>query len=117
VPGADPAGRAELQATMSRFAGIGRDRSGLLAAQSTLRRLGGTRAPTTDRWSVETANLALAGRALLAAAAERAESRGCHVRNDHPERLAAWERSVLVRQLDGVLDVRMAAADEAVAWV
>jgi L-aspartate oxidase len=117
VPGADPAGRAELQATMSRFAGIGRDLGGLLAAQSSLRRLGGTPAPTADRWSVETANLVLAGTALLAAAEERAESRGCHVRHDYPERLPAWEQSVLVRQLDGVIDVRIAAADEAVAWV
>jgi L-aspartate oxidase len=116
VPGADPVGRAELQATMSRFAGIGRDLGGLLAAQSTMRRLGAAPAPTSDRWSVETENLALAGNALLAAAEERAESRGCHVRNDHPDRLGSWERSVLVRQQDGVIDVRVAAADEAVAW-
>ena len=40
-----------------------------------------------DRWSVETANLALAAAALLAAAEARAESRGCHVRTDHPDRL------------------------------
>ena len=37
VPGADPAGRSALQATMSRFAGIGRDLAGLLAAQATRR--------------------------------------------------------------------------------
>ena len=43
VPGADPAGRAELQATMSRSAGIGRDLVGLLAAQSTAARLGSRR--------------------------------------------------------------------------
>jgi len=116
VPGADPAGRAELQATMSRFAGIGRDLGGLLAAQSILRRLGGVPSASPDRSTVETANLALAGTALLAAAEQRAESRGCHVRNDHPERLTSWERSVLVRQQDGVIDVRVAAADEAVAW-
>jgi L-aspartate oxidase len=116
VPGADPAGREELQATMSRYAGIGRDLGGLLAAQSTIRRLGAAPATVADRWSVETANLALAGAALLAAAQERAESRGCHVRNDHPDRRVSWEHSLLVRQVAGVLDTEVSAADQAVAW-
>ena len=53
---------------------------------------------------METANLALAASALLAAAEARAESRGCHVRTDHPDRLPSWERSVLVRQVGGVID-------------
>ena len=116
VPGADPAGREELQATMSRYAGIGRDLGGLVAAQSTIRRLGAAPATAADRWSVETANLALAGAALLAAAQERAESRGCHVRNDHPDRLVSWEHSLLVQQVAGVLDTEVSAADQAVAW-
>ncbi|MEP6560609.1 MAG: FAD-binding protein, partial [Nakamurella sp.] len=116
VPGADPAGRSVLQATMSRFAGIGRDQVGLLAATSTMQGLGDTPSAATDRWSVETANLVLASSALLTAAAVRSESRGCHVRNDYPGRLDSWERSVLVRQLDGVLDARITAPDQAVAW-
>jgi L-aspartate oxidase len=101
---------------MSRAAGIGRDLVGLLAAQSTVSALGAAPAPVADRWSVETANLALAASALLAAAEVRAESRGCHVRNDHAERSPAWERSVLVRQVGGVLDTEVADLRPAVAW-
>jgi L-aspartate oxidase len=116
VPGADPVGRSAIQSTMSRAAGIGRDLVGLLAAQSTVSALGAAPAPVADRWSVETANLALAASALLAAAEVRAESRGCHVRNDHAERSPAWERSVLVRQVGGVLDTEVADLRPAVAW-
>lgn len=114
VPGADPAGRLELQATMSRSAGIGRDLVTLLAAQSTVARLGAVPTPVVDRWSVETANLATAAAAVLAAAEARAESRGCHVRTDHPDRLPSWERSVLVRQVAGVIDT--VVSDAALAW-
>jgi L-aspartate oxidase len=104
-PTADPAGRAELQAIMSSSAGIGRDLPGLLAAQSAVASLGDVPAATVDRWSVETANLALASAALLAAAEVRTESRGCHVRTDHPERSAEWERPVLVRARDAAIEV------------
>jgi L-aspartate oxidase len=116
APGADPVGRLELQATMSRSAGIGRDLVTLLAAQSSVARLASNAAPVVDRWSVETANLALAGSALLAAAEARAESRGCHVRTDHPQRLPSWERSVLVRLSSGAIDVEVADLRPAVAW-
>jgi L-aspartate oxidase len=101
---------------MSRAAGIGRDLVGLLAAQSTVTRLGAEPAAAADRWSVETANLALAGSALLAAAELRDESRGCHVRNDHPDSLPEWERSVVVRAIDGVVSTDVADLRAAVAW-
>ena len=39
----------------------------------------------------------MAARALIAAAQERTESRGCHVRTDFTERSEAWQRSQLVR--------------------
>jgi len=116
VPAADPAGRSLLQATMSRSAGIGRDLVGLLAAQATVGSLRAVPAPVADRWSVETANLALAASAVLAAAEARAESRGCHVRNDHPEREASWGRSVLVRQLDTAISTEVVDLQQAVAW-
>ena len=83
-PGADPAGRIELQATMSSSAGIGRDLPGLLAAQSAIASLGDMPAATPDRASVEMANLVAAAGALLAAAELRTESVGCHVRTDQP---------------------------------
>ena len=102
---------------MSRSAGIGRDLVGLLAAQARHPRAGRRRpAATADRWSVETANLALAASALLAAAEARAESRGCHVRNDHPDKASSWERSVLVRQVDGGIRTDVADLRPAVAW-
>ncbi len=101
---ADPAGRVELQSTMSSSAGIGRDLPGLLAAQSAIASLGDTTAPL-DRRSVEAANLVQAAGALLAAAEVRMESRGCHVRTDHPERSPEWERSVLVRSRAGAIEV------------
>ncbi len=116
VPGADPTGRSVIQSTMSRAAGIGRDLVGLLAARSSIAALGAVPAPVADRWSVEAANLALAASALLAAAEVRAESRGCHVRNDHAERSPAWERSVLVRQVGGIIDTEVADLRPAVAW-
>jgi len=65
---------------------------------------------------VETANLGLAASALLAAAELRAESRGCHVRNDHPERLPSWEHSVLVRHVGGAIACTPADLRPAVAW-
>jgi L-aspartate oxidase len=104
APVADPAGRTELQATMSSSAGIGRDLPGLLAAQSAVSWLGDPVGPL-DRWSVEAANLALAAGALLAAAEVRTESRGCHVRTDHPDRSSEWERPVLVRARGAVIEV------------
>jgi L-aspartate oxidase len=113
IPGADPGGRTQMQATMSRSAGIGRDLVGLLAAQATASRLASVPATSDDRWSVETANLTLAGAALLGAAEARSESRGCHVRNDHPERLPEWERSVLVRHVDGAVVTEVAELQSA----
>jgi L-aspartate oxidase len=105
-PTADPAGRIELQATMSSSAGIGRDLPGLLAAQSAVASLGdGPGGVRRDRTGVEMANLALVAGALLAAAEVRTESRGCHVRTDHPDRSAQWERPVVVRSRDAELQV------------
>ncbi len=87
-PGADPAGRIELQATMSSSAGIGRDLPGLLAAQSAVASLGdvpdGAGGATPSRASVEMANLVAAAGVLLTAAELRTESVGCHVRTDQP---------------------------------
>ncbi|MBM9466899.1 L-aspartate oxidase [Nakamurella sp. YIM 132084] len=104
APAADPAGRAGLQAAMSAHAGIGRDAAGL-AGTAALAAVVADTAPSSgralDRDAVETANLAVAARAVLAAAAARTESRGCHVRTDHPEPDAAQAVSRTVRLIDG----------------
>jgi L-aspartate oxidase len=86
-----------LRALMSRHAGIGRDRAGLAAAQRGIARMTGWRV-SGDRAGHEAATLTLAARAVLAAAAARTESRGCHVRTDHPGRDdARWRHSLVVR--------------------
>ncbi|MEU4763003.1 L-aspartate oxidase [Actinosynnema sp. NPDC023794] len=97
LPTAPVADRDSLQRVMSRYAAIGRDSEGLAVVGSVLdlstadRRL-------DSRELVEDAALTVAARALIAAAAEREESRGCHVRTDFTERDdVRWQRSQVVR--------------------
>jgi L-aspartate oxidase len=53
--------------------------------------------PLDTRTAVEDAALTLTARALLAAAAARTESRGCHVRSDFSSTEPVWQRSLTVR--------------------
>jgi L-aspartate oxidase len=114
APVGDPQQRATLQAAMSATAGIGREAAGLTATAALAERAG--TAPTSPRGSliaarVEAANLALASRAVLAAALARRESRGCHVRTDHPDLRPELARSAVVRAgADGSLAVTPIAA-------
>jgi L-aspartate oxidase len=89
--------RDVLQRTMSQHAAIGRNVDGLAAAAAVLERSTVVR-PLGTRESVEDAALTMAAEVLLAVAAERTESRGCHVRTDYPSRNdGAWQRSIPVR--------------------
>ncbi|WP_344428497.1 L-aspartate oxidase [Amycolatopsis minnesotensis] len=91
------ADRDSLQRVMSRYAAIGRDADGLAVVGSVLD-LSIKDSPLTTHRAVEDAALTLVAQALVAAAARRTESRGCHVRNEHPERDdARWLRSQLIR--------------------
>jgi L-aspartate oxidase len=100
---AGTADRAVLQAAMSRGAAIGRDAAGLAAVSDVLESVTVERA-LTDRAAVEDAALTLAAGALLAAAGSRTESRGCHVRRDHPRRDDRWQgSSAAVTLVDGRL--------------
>ncbi len=76
-----PGRRAELQRSMSRHAGIGRDASGLARCRRLVEQIAGSRA-VLSRESVEATNLAQVSAVLLAAAAARTVSAGCHVRAD-----------------------------------
>jgi L-aspartate oxidase len=72
--------REGLQHTMTSGAGVLRDEASLAAAADL------ATPPRSDAVSVcEVANLATVGRAVVAAAAARLESRGCHTRTDFPD--------------------------------
>jgi L-aspartate oxidase len=87
----------ELRRLMTRHAAIGRDQAGLAAALASLTRPVPQPA-AASRAGYESAFLTLVARAVLAAAAERTESRGCHVRTDYPDRdEERWHRSLVLR--------------------
>lgn len=107
-----PGARQHLQEAMTRGAGVVRSASSLRGAARVVRRLsswkgeaGGeaeaTAVPRSGasrelREAVELANLVLVGRALLAAATARRETRGAHVRSDHPSPDPAERRRLAV---------------------
>lgn len=97
------AGRALLQASMSRWVGIGRTALGLASVEFPATH--GSATPTRD--GVETANLALTARAVVTAARLRTESRGCQVRIDHPDRVLEWAQPILLT----LTDDRLVAAE------
>jgi L-aspartate oxidase len=96
VPVVPVADRDTLQRVMSRYAGIGRDAEGLAVVGSVLD-VSAVDRPLDTRERVEDAALTLAARALIAAAATREESRGCHVRDEFPVAAPEWAHPLTVR--------------------
>ncbi|MFC1404487.1 MULTISPECIES: L-aspartate oxidase [Streptacidiphilus] len=104
--------RADIQRLMTRGVGVLRNAAGMAEAAEGLAALtadphssavtGKGEAPQVETW--EATNLHLVATALTAAARLREETRGCHWREDFPDRDdAAWQRHLISRQQDGVL--------------
>ncbi|MER5932655.1 L-aspartate oxidase [Streptomyces sp. NPDC002054] len=99
--------RLDIQRIMTQGAGVLRSADSLRAAADALDSLyaaalynleihGKTAEPGVDTW--EATNLLCVARVLVAAARRREETRGCHWREDHPERDdAEWRRHLVVR--------------------
>ncbi|GHD68158.1 L-aspartate oxidase [Streptomyces goshikiensis] len=99
--------RYEVQRIMTDGAGVLRSAESLRTAAEALEGLyaralteletqGRTAVPGTETW--EATNLLCVARVLVAAAQRRAETRGCHWREDHPDRDDAhWRRHLVVR--------------------
>ncbi|MFE9338291.1 L-aspartate oxidase [Streptomyces sp. NPDC007063] len=92
--------RTSIQQIMTAGAGVLRSARTLSAAAGHLRALPGTAAgkppePGVDTW--ETTNLHLVAQVLVAAALRREETRGCHWREDFPDRDDdEWSRHIVV---------------------
>ncbi len=85
----DNAIRKPLQQAMTRGAGVLRSADTLAETMTELRALGEKRASAKNvNW--EAANLLTVASALVAAASLRAETRGCHWREDFPDADPAW---------------------------
>ncbi|MQA16841.1 MAG: L-aspartate oxidase [Pseudonocardiaceae bacterium] len=89
------ADRDALQQVMSTHAGIGRHARGLDAAAALL--LAAPQRQVRSVADAEDAALTTVAAALLCAASARTETRGCHVRTDHPHHRQRWRRSITVR--------------------
>ncbi|MFJ3909485.1 L-aspartate oxidase [Streptomyces vinaceus] len=99
--------RYEVQRIMTDGAGVLRSAESLRTAAAALEELyataltaletdGKTAVPGVETW--EATNLLCVARVLVAAALRREETRGCHWREDHPDRDdAAWRRHLVVR--------------------
>ncbi|MEU6986986.1 L-aspartate oxidase [Streptomyces sp. NPDC046324] len=99
-----PETRVRIQRIMSADAGVLRSAESLGDAADALEalslsaaedHLGKAAEPGVESW--ETTNLLCVARVLVAAALERRETRGCHWREDHPERDEDWRRHLIVR--------------------
>ena len=77
---------------MSRHVGVLRSASSLAAAGGALGSIAANMTSETapSRRSWEGTNLLTVASAMVAAAAARAESRGCHRRTDHPDPRDEW---------------------------
>jgi L-aspartate oxidase len=88
--------RPRIRSAMSKYVGVLRRPDGLATAAGALAAVP-VDATTPHRRSWEATNLLTVATAVVAAAAARTESRGCHRRTDHPESRAVWLTHIDVR--------------------
>lgn len=86
----DPELRIPLTTTMSTHVGALRNAEGLGAALATVSALAERRTQETTPVTWEATDLLTVAAAVVSAAAQRAETRGCHWREDHPEAEDSW---------------------------
>ncbi|WP_336086907.1 L-aspartate oxidase [Nocardia sp. SSK8] len=117
---AEFADRSVVQRAMTEHASVVRDGAGLTRALATIDAARSVASPLDAaegfdstrvlRW-IEDAALTLTARALLIAAADRAESRGCHTRSEYAGPVEGRRHSTAVRlNADGELEVRAEAS-------
>ncbi len=96
---APPTLRGQLQELMDVDVGLERSSDSLGRASEALaawsKQVGS--APLASREEIETANLLLVGRLVVAAALTREESRGAHYRTDFPEASDDWRHHLVLR--------------------
>jgi L-aspartate oxidase len=100
----DDSARVQVQATMTAGSGAVRSADSLAVAASALRDLAAAATSAEpDPQSWETTNLLHVGQVLTLAASLREETRGGHVRSDHPDQVdPRWRgHTLLVRGADG----------------
>jgi L-aspartate oxidase len=99
--------RAALRSAMSRYVGVLRTPKGLGKAARILRTLAMNASPTVvpTRKAFEATNMLTIASAVVEAATQRTESRGCHRRTDFTTPTDAWKRHLACRVIDGAIEV------------
>jgi L-aspartate oxidase len=106
----------DVQAAMTAGAGVLRSADSLAAAAASLGRIGAGNSvvePCVEAW--EATNLHTVANALVAGARLRAETRGCHWREDYPETSPVWRGHLVTSLLDGGVPETVFEAAPAVA--
>jgi L-aspartate oxidase len=96
----EAASRPEIQRAMTEGAGVLRSAHSLSVTCKSLDALSERSTSSVNPESWETTNLVTIATALVAAAEPRTETRGCHWREDHPDRDDEHWRVRIVSRLD-----------------
>ena len=104
--------RVEVAAAMSRRVAVRRIADGLEEAADEVTKIGQERTSETGRGAWEATNVHLLATAMIAAAIEREESRGCHWREDFPATSDAWRHRIVTRLVHGELQRTTAGLEE-----